>query len=191
MTCQQRRLTLSDFGELAFEGFHNTGMKRASALAQQRAIGRVLHQGVLEPVGRVRRRAPPEQQARLNETVERRSQLRLRLSRHRSQQGVGELPADRRPDLRNLFGRAEPVEPRHQRRMQGRRDRQRRRRDRRSGYGRCAVALRLQHRLGHLLHEQRDAVAALDDVLPDVRRQRPVAGDMVNHDADVALAPAD
>ena len=43
----------------------------------------------------------------------------------------------------------------------------------RSGGVPCfALALRLQHRLRHFLHEQRNTVGAPDDVLPDVRRQR-------------------
>ena len=50
-----------------------------------------------------------------------------------------------------------------------------------------ALALRLQHRLRHLLHEQGNAVGALDDVLPDARRQRLVADDAVDHGADFAL----
>ena len=56
-----------------------------------------------------------------------------------------------------------------------------------SGPPRFALALRLQHRLRHLLHEQRNAVGALDDVLPDVRRQMLVADDAVDHGVDVAL----
>ena len=100
---------------------------------------------------------------------------------------MGELPPDRRPDLRHLLGRAEPVEPRHQRGVQACRDRQGRGRNRRSRAPRRALALRLQHRLRHLLHEQRNAVGALDDVLPDARRQRLVADDAVDHGADFAL----
>ena len=65
MMRQQLRLALGDLGELAFKGFGDTGVKRASWLAQQRAIGRVLHQGMLEQVGRMRRHALPEQQAGL------------------------------------------------------------------------------------------------------------------------------
>ena len=42
---------------------------------------------------------------------------------------------------------------------------------------RRVFAARLQHRLRHLLHEQRDAVGALDDVAADVRRKRRVADD--------------
>ena len=41
-------------------------------------------------------------------------QFRFWLAHHRGQQGMGEFAPDRRPDLRHLLGRAEPVEPRHQ-----------------------------------------------------------------------------
>ena len=100
---------------------------------------------------------------------------------------MGELPPDRRPDLRHLLGRAEPVEPRHQRGVQACGHRQGRGGNRRDSAPRFALALRLQHRLGHLLHEQGNAVRALDDVLPDVRRQQLVADDAVDHGIDFAL----
>jgi len=112
---QDLRLAFGSLGELAFKGFGDAGVKRASRLAQQRAIGSVLHQCMLEQVARLRRHALPEQQACLNETVERRSQLRLGLPRHRCQQCVGKLAADHRPDLRHLPCGAEPIETGHQR----------------------------------------------------------------------------
>ena len=43
VTCQQFRLAFGDLREPAFKGFRDTGMKRASRLPQQRAIGRILH----------------------------------------------------------------------------------------------------------------------------------------------------
>jgi hypothetical protein len=43
VTRQQLGLVLGDFGELALHGFGKMGVKQASWLAQQRAIGRVLH----------------------------------------------------------------------------------------------------------------------------------------------------
>src|SRR5271154_2156114 len=75
MTRQQLGLALGDLRELGFEGFGDTGVKRAARLAQQRAVGRVLHQGVLEQICRMGRRALPEQQTSRDETVERRSHL--------------------------------------------------------------------------------------------------------------------
>ncbi len=55
-----------------------------------------------------------------------------------------------------------------------------------SSASRIAVTLRLQHRLGHLLDEQRDAVGALDNVLTDVGWQRVVADNALNHGVDFA-----
>ena len=51
-----------------------------------------------------------------------------------------------------------------------------------------AFALRLQHRLGHFLDEQGNAVGALDDVLSNARGQRLVADDAVDHGGDFALS---
>src|SRR6516162_7510179 len=105
-------------------GLGDPGMKRPSRLAQQRAVSRIPYQYMLEKVGCVRRATLPAQQTSPNETVKRRSQLRLRLAHDRSQQRMGELASDRRPDLCQLLGRAaEPVESRHERGMQARRHR--------------------------------------------------------------------
>ncbi|HEV3242367.1 MAG TPA: hypothetical protein VGY14_03830, partial [Methyloceanibacter sp.] len=71
--------------------------------------------------------------------------------------------------------------------MQARGDRQRRGRNRAVGPPRFALALRFQHRLGHFLHEQGNAVGALDDILPDACRQALVADKVVDHDVAVAL----
>jgi hypothetical protein len=46
---------------------------------------------------------------------------------------------------------------------------------------------RFQHCLGHLLHEQGNAIRALDDVLPDTRPDEFVADNVVDHGLDVAL----
>ena len=98
------------------------------------------------------------------------------------------LTAYRRPDLYQFLGRAKPVEPRHQGSMQARGHRQRRRGNRSHSLHRFQLAASLQHGLCHLLHEQRDAVGALDDVHSDVCRQRPVADDVVDHGADLAMS---
>jgi hypothetical protein len=62
-----------------------------------------------------------------------------------------------------------------------------RRRDRRGCAPRVALALRFQHRLGHFLDEQRNAVGTLDDVLPNARREELVGDNAVDHDVDIAL----
>ena len=43
MSRQQLWLVLGNFRELGFKGFGDTGVKRASRLTQQRAIGRILY----------------------------------------------------------------------------------------------------------------------------------------------------
>ena len=60
MTRQQLRLVFGNLRELAFKCFGDTGMKRPARLAQQRAVGRVLHQRVLEQIARVRWVRPAE-----------------------------------------------------------------------------------------------------------------------------------
>src|SRR5262249_61138671 len=100
MTRNQLGLALGDLRELTFEGFGDSGMKRMSRLAPQRAVGRIPYQYMLERVARVRRATPPEQQTSPHETVKRRLQLHLRLADDRNPPTMGALDADRRPGLR-------------------------------------------------------------------------------------------
>src|SRR5262245_4423731 len=55
VTRQQLGLILGELCELTFQGFGDSGMKRTSRLAQQRAVSNVPYQCMLEKVGRVRR----------------------------------------------------------------------------------------------------------------------------------------
>src|SRR5262249_16470050 len=48
MSRQQLRSALRRFREFALDGFGDAGMQRASRLAQQRPVSRVLHEGMLE-----------------------------------------------------------------------------------------------------------------------------------------------
>src|ERR1700730_18362708 len=100
---QQFRLVRGNLRKLALQHVGDTSVQRPTRLAQQRAIGSVLHKGVLEQVARMWRHALPEQQTRLNETVERQIELRLWLAHHRGQQSIRKLPPDHRPDLRHLL----------------------------------------------------------------------------------------
>src|ERR1700730_610796 len=52
----------------------------------------------------------------------------------------------------------------------------------------CALTLRFEDGLRHLLDEQGDAVSAIDDVLPDVRWEEFVAADAIDYGSDVALS---
>ena len=114
-------------------------------------------------------------------------EFRFRLACHRSQQCMRELAPDSRPDLCHLLGGAEPVEPRHQRGVQACGDCQSRRWHSRGSPLRFFLTPRFQHCLGHFLHEQGDAVRALNYVVPDARRDELVADDAVDHGLDVAL----
>ncbi|MGZ5843841.1 MAG: hypothetical protein ACXWJL_02515, partial [Xanthobacteraceae bacterium] len=67
---QQFRLALGDLGELVLEGFGDAGVNCASRLAQQRAVGRILHQGMIEQISCTRRHALPEQQTGGLETIQ-------------------------------------------------------------------------------------------------------------------------
>ncbi len=127
MTGQQLGLVLGDLAELALEGFGDSSMKVASRLAQQQAIGRILHEGVFEQIGCVGRHALAEQQPRPNKPVELHFQLRLWPEGHCKQEFMREFAPDRRSDLGKFFGAAEAVQSRHQRCVQACRDCHRRR----------------------------------------------------------------
>jgi hypothetical protein len=85
---EQLRLAFNDFRKLVFKHFGDTVVEGAARFAQQRAIGRVLHQSMLEQISRMWRDALPEQQAGLNKPVQRRFQFRFRFAHHGRQQGV-------------------------------------------------------------------------------------------------------
>src|ERR1700739_2083758 len=63
MMRQQFGLVFGKLVELAFDGFSDAGVKRAARLAQQRAVGGVLHQRMFEHISRMRWEALPEQPA--------------------------------------------------------------------------------------------------------------------------------
>ena len=143
---------------------------------EQRAIGRIQHQRVLEREGGMRRHAGAEHEARLRQPVQQLAQLGLRPPRNGSEQLVGELPADRGADLGDLPGRAEPVQARHQGAMQGGRHggaRQRRGGERSAHVGLLRIGL--DHRPGELLDEERHTRRALDDLLDHPARERRIA----------------
>jgi hypothetical protein len=111
---EQLGFGLGKLRELAFKGLSDASMKRTSRLAQQRAIRRILHQGMFEQIHRMGRDALPEQQAGLDEMVESRVEFPLRLAYHRSQQFMRKLSPYGSSDLAYFLGRrADPVEPRH------------------------------------------------------------------------------
>ena len=86
----------------------------ASTLGLEQAfVGGVAHQGVLEQVGRIRRRAAPEHQLGLDQSLHGVAQRRLRQLREGGDGGVVEGAADHGRGLRHLLDRVQPVQPRH------------------------------------------------------------------------------
>jgi len=108
------RLGRRDRGELAAQGIGDLSVQDLPPAPEQGFVSRVLDQRVLEGVARIGRHARAEQQLRLFELRQCRTQRRLVAAGDRAQQRVGEFPADRGADLGDLLDRRQPVEPRRQ-----------------------------------------------------------------------------
>ena len=190
MVREKLGLCLRVLGKLLLQRLRDAGVELLAAGLEQRAVGGVLDQRVLEAVGRIGRGAAAEDQLGGDQLVERGLQLRLRPVGDRGEQRVGELAADRGADLRDLLHRREAVEAGQQRVVQRRRDRERRQR---AGQlvvvARVREQARFEHRLGQLLDEQRHAVGLGHDLRRDLVRQRLVPDHPL--DQGGALAPAE
>ena len=142
--------------ETGFRAPPRSGVQRAAGLAQQRAVGRVLDERMLEEISRMRRRARRDKQPRMNEAVQRMSQARLPARPPPQPEQMHAKTPGRSP--RRFARRPWPLPSRSSRaiseacRLAGTAS---------AGDGMlprprapCAFALRLQHRLRHLLDEQ-------------------------------------
>ena len=89
------------------------GVQFLAPTAQQRAVRRVLHEGMLEDEHIVGRHAAAENQAGTRKLVESVAQLIGRTAGNRFQDRIGKFAADRSTDLRHLLARRQVVEPRH------------------------------------------------------------------------------
>jgi hypothetical protein len=69
VTRQQLWLIFGNFRELTFEGLTDACVKRASRLAQQRAVGRVLDQSVLKQIAGMWWHTLPKKQSGLDKAV--------------------------------------------------------------------------------------------------------------------------
>ena len=144
-------------------------MQRATPLAQQRCLSRVLHQRVLEDVGRLRRRAPLERRPAPTSCSSAASARPRRCANASSNSNENS-----RPITAPICATSLTAEPSRSSRaiseacsVAGTRER---------GRGGLREHIRpalppLQHRLGQLLDEQRHAVRALDDLRDDIARQ--------------------
>ena len=113
---QQFGLALHDGRIMLLQSLRDMPMKLLAQLAQQRAVGGVLHQCVLKDVGRFWRGAALEEQSSLDQPTQRVLHICVvSLPRDCCEQLIRELSADRGADLRHfLRGRAESVEPGHE-----------------------------------------------------------------------------
>ena len=163
------------FGRRAFaQDFGRAAMERLTAALEQAVVGGVLDQRVLEAVGRLRSIALDEQNVGLGEPLQRRSQRAFVEAGHGLEQRVRESAAQHGADLRGLTRGAEPIEPRGERLLQGRRDRLR-----------AALFAALQQEARNLLDEQRNAAGALADPFDDVLWQRMTGREFTNHLRDL------
>ena len=110
-------------GKIGFVHGDDAGVQLLAAAPQQAAVSRVADERVFEEIGGVGRGAAGEDEAGVSEPAESALKLGLAALGNRCQEFVGEFAAYRGGDLGDFFGRlAETIEPRHQRRMQRRRD---------------------------------------------------------------------
>jgi hypothetical protein len=115
MMGQDLRLGGPDVREALLDHAGDLAVQRLPAALQQRVIGGVLHQRVLEGVDSIRRRASTEGQSRCAQLHQGVVELSLRHRRDRRDQLIAEFAANRRPDLSDLLHRHEAIQPRHQR----------------------------------------------------------------------------
>src|SRR2546427_6120079 len=91
---------------------------------QQRLVGRILDERVLERVGSLGRDAPLRHDLRLHELRQRRLKGRGVQGRDGLHHVIGKCTPDRGPQLRHDFGGREAIQPRQESIMQGGGDRQ-------------------------------------------------------------------
>ncbi len=179
---EQVRSSLGLAGEACLQGLGDAAVQQLARTPQQGAVGDILDQGVLEHIGRVRPRAPAENQVRLDQLAQGVVEVGVRALGDRRQHGPRELPADGRADLRDLLDRRQAVEPGQERGLEGGRDR-----DRRQGtIGHIGViggpqGAAVEHGAGDLLDEQRHPVGVVHDLAQDRLGQALSAGHPLDH----------
>ena len=153
-----------------------------AAASQQRAVGRILNQCMLEYIGCLRRSTADVDQFRFDQLVQGIVERRPLDRRYRFQQGARELASDGRADLGRLLDRRQPIEARGQRVLQGRRDRKRRqRRGQHVGAARLPDKPGFQHALGQFFHEQRNAVGLRQYLFKHLGRQLLAGRHAIDH----------
>ncbi|MGY3123840.1 hypothetical protein ACVWXQ_007777 [Bradyrhizobium sp. S3.14.4] len=163
---QQLRFALGLLRIHLGEHLRDPRMQLAPLTVQQAVVRGVLDHHVLEGVERAGRMAAAHDQPGLLQMIERGLDLLRRRIGDRVQRRVGELATDGGADLRDALERSHPVQPRHQRVGEGRRDREL------PPWARQHVApvplgqeVGFENGLGQLFQEQRHAVGLDDDLL--------------------------
>ncbi len=170
-----------DFGRghcslrIVAQQFGSAPVQRLPTALEEAVVGRVLDQRVLEAIACLRRRALDEQEVGVGKPVQRCLQLGLVEFGNVTQQPVCEIAPKDRTDLRDLARRAEPVETRSERLLQGWRD----------GLN-AALLASLQKQPRHLLDEQRDAAGPLAHPLDHVFGEGMLGRDLANHARDAS-----
>ena len=164
--------------KLFFEHSRDPRVQRLSAALEQRIVGCVLYQCVLERVARFGRGALAESKPRFGQLVKGDVEVGLTLGCDRCDQFIAEFTSDGRADLRDLLDRREPIQPRHQQVAQGCRNGDV------AGGADIVVTIagvrkfaRLENRLGELFQIQGYAVGLGQDALQQIVGERPPAGE--------------
>src|SRR5689334_9203193 len=108
---------------------------------------------MFEEIGCVRRNTLLKEQTCSFKTVHAQLKFGVWLANYGLQECMRELAPNRSPELCYFFGRAEPVEPCHQRGVQTRREGQSRRRNGSRCVSSLPSAFRLKHRPRHFFNE--------------------------------------
>ena len=107
-------------GKLALQHLGDLSVIVLAGPFEQRLIGRVLHQCVLEQVPRAGRSTPLVEQLGVDQQRQAFLQLGLFDRNDRLHHLIGELPPEHGAELGDLADARQPVQPRHQRVLQGR-----------------------------------------------------------------------
>jgi hypothetical protein len=172
MTRDHSRLGHGSLGLIA-QKLSGAAVQRLAAAPEQAVISRVLYQRVFEAIVGLRRRALDKQKVGVREPLQRRLQRRLLRFGYIAQQRIGKIASEHSANLRDFARRAEPIQPRGERLLQGWRD----------GVN-TALLPALKKQARHLLDEQRHSPCSLANLVDYVFGERMARRDLADHARD-------
>ena len=191
MVGEQLGVDVADVREPVRQGPGDLLVVLAAPALEERLIRRVADQRVFERVAGVGQHAMLEQEFGAHQFGQSLAQFGLGHGRHGFDQLVGKLAAQRGCKLGDVPHRGEPVQPRHERVLQGGRNRQAARLGWAVFRGAAGTQIvRFEHHFGQLFDEQGDAIGLDRDLLHQRRGQRPAPGHVLHHDRDVLARQA-